>query len=332
MKNSLNRLLLSLLVACGLLVGGCSADQPELPDQTITEEDTAKNPSSDLSESSDISDPKRPDLTLADIPPYQDELSVIIHENKPFFTEQQLEEGADSFEIYYGLDSLNRVIGAFASIGQDLMPTERRGDISKIKPTGWVQNAYDFIKDGPQLYNRSHLIAYSLSAENANEANLMTGTRAFNAHGMEPYERMVKDYVDQTDNHVLYRVTPFFEGDNLVANGVLLEAESVEDHGEGVQFCVFVYNVQPGVEIDYATGENHEAAHHDDDHHDAASQTSTDSEKAAKKYVLNTRSMIFHAPECESVSKMKAKNRQDVTANREDLIEQGYTPCANCHP
>ena len=163
--------------------------------------------------------------------------------------------GEPSFEEYSDLDELGRCGAAYANIGQDLMPTQKRGDISRVKPTGWRSVKYDIV-DGKHLYNRCHLIGYQLTAENANEKNLITGTRYMNVDGMLPFENMVADYIKETDNHVLYRVTPIFDGNDLVAQGVQMEACSVEDDGEGICFNVFVYNVQPGIEIDYATGES----------------------------------------------------------------------------
>ena len=191
--------------------------------------------------------------TLADIPDYGGEPYVELCGNEPDFTEADLTE--TSFETYSELDELGRCGVAYANVGEDLMPTEERGSISRVKPTGWVQQQYDFV-DGGSLYNRCHLIAFQLTGENANWQNLITGTRYMNVEGMLPFENLVADYVKETGNHVLYRVTPIFEGDNLVASGVEMEALSVEDGGEGVCFHVYAYNVQPGVEIDYATGEN----------------------------------------------------------------------------
>lgn len=190
-------------------------------------------------------------VSLEDIPDYAGTPYVEIDRNQPAFTAEEMTEV--SFEEYSPLDALGRCGQAYANIGQDLMPTEKRGDISAVKPSGWVQAQYDFV-DGGNLYNRCHLIGYQLSGENANACNLITGTRYMNVSGMLPFENMVADYVEETDNHVLYRVTPVFEGTELVARGVQMEALSVEDDGDGVCFNVFVYNVQPGVEIDYATG------------------------------------------------------------------------------
>ena len=192
-------------------------------------------------------------VDLAAIPAYSGEPYAIVNGNIPYFTASDLT--SESFEYYSDLDNLGRCSTAYASVGTDLMPTEKRGSISKVKPSGWQISKYDFV-DGKYLYNRCHLIGYQLTAENANEKNLITGTRYLNVDGMLPFENLVADYVKETDNHVLYRVTPVFEGDNLVASGVLMEAESVEDEGDGVEYCVYVYNVQPGVMINYATGEN----------------------------------------------------------------------------
>lgn len=190
------------------------------------------------------------------IPQYSGKAYAVINNNIPFFAEEDYT--TESFETYSELDSLGRCGVAYANVGRDLMPTEKRGDIGSIKPTGWVQAKYEGIVDSnpPYLYNRCHLIAYCLTAENANEKNLITGTRYMNVEGMLPFEEQVARYLDRNDNHVLYRVTPIFDGNNLLADGVLMEAYSVEDHGAGIQFCVYVYNVQPGIRIDYKTGKN----------------------------------------------------------------------------
>ena len=178
---------------------------------------------------------------------------VVLNNNQPEFTDEDLT--TESYEYFSPLDSLERCGYVMACVGYDLMPTEDRGSISHVKPSGWVQNQYDFV-DGKSLYNRCHLIGFQLTGENANEENLITGTRYLNVEGMLPFENMVADYVKETGNHVLYRVTPIFDGDNLVARGVQMEAWSVEDNGEGICFNVYCYNNQPGIEIDYATGES----------------------------------------------------------------------------
>nr|WP_330361255.1 DNA/RNA non-specific endonuclease [Lachnobacterium bovis] len=177
-----------------------------------------------------------------------------MNDNKPFFDDKLLTK--KSFEYYSDLDSLGRCGFAVASIGQDLMPTQKRGAIGMVKPTGWHTIKYDHV-DGKYLYNRCHLIGYQLTAENANKQNLITGTRYLNVEGMLPFENLVADYVKETNNHVLYRVTPIFKGNDLVAKGVLIEGKSVEDKGEGVTFNVFCYNTQPKVSIDYKTGYSH---------------------------------------------------------------------------
>lgn len=196
-----------------------------------------------------------PALTMADIPEYSGEPYVVLQDNWPDFDAGDLT--TEPFEFYSELDSLGRCGVAYANICLEIMPTEERGDIGQVKPSGWQTVKYDCV-DGKYLYNRCHLIGYQLAGENANKQNLITGTRYMNVEGMLPFENMVDDYVEETENHVLYRVTPIFEGTNLVASGVHMEAFSVEDEGEGICFNVFVYNVQPGITIDYATGESWE--------------------------------------------------------------------------
>ncbi len=187
------------------------------------------------------------------LPAFSDQPSVIIHDNVPYFTEDDL--AREPFEQYGDLDPLGRCTEAFALITQDTLPEDEREEISDIIPTGWKNNRYDFI-DGGFLYNRCHLIAFELTGENANEKNLITGTRYMNVMGMEPYENKVAWYVRTTGKSVLYRVTPVFKGKNLVASGVLIEAYSPEDHGAGISFCVFCYNAQPDIEIRYEDGQN----------------------------------------------------------------------------
>ncbi len=192
-------------------------------------------------------------FTLDDIPKYKGKPYVEINDNEPYFEESDLKK--KSFEKYSDLDDLGRCGVAYANIGQDLMPNEERGSISEVKPSGWVNKKYDNV-EGKYLYNRCHLIGYQLTGENANKKNLITGTRYLNVTGMLPFENLVADYIKETENHVLYRVTPIFDEDDLVASGVLMEAKSVEDDGEGICFNVYVYNVQPGIKIDYKTGES----------------------------------------------------------------------------
>lgn len=259
--------------------------------------------------------------TLENIPAYSGQAYVEINDNQPSFTKDELV--TESFEEYSPLDSLGRCGVAYANVGIDTMPTEDRGSIGQVKPSGWQTVKYDCV-DGKYLYNRCHLIGYQLTAENANKENLITGTRYLNVDGMLPFENLVADYVKETENHVLYRVTPIFEGDNLVASGVQMEAMSVEDNGEGVCFNVYCYNVQPGVVIDYATGDSwlEEDA-------PTAGDSSTSQEES---YVLNTSSKKFHRPDCSGVDSMSPENRQDYTGTRQSLIDQGYSPCGTCKP
>lgn len=256
-------------------------------------------------------------IYLDSIPPYSGEPYIEINGNEPSFLPGELT--TSSYEVYSPLDELGRCGTASACVGVDLMPTEDRGSIGQVKPTGWQTVKYDCV-DGKYLYNRCHLIGYQLTGENANKQNLITGTRYLNVDGMLPFENMVADYVKETENHVLYRVSPLYSGDNLVASGVAMEAESVEDKGEGISFYVYVYNIQPGVEIDYATGESWLAG---SARPDAA---------PAVTYILNTSSKKFHLPDCSGANSMKAENRQESTASREELIAQGYQPCGTCKP
>lgn len=274
--------------------------------------------------------------TLDNIPAYSGQAYVELNGNQPTFTEDELV--TESFETYSPLDSLGRCGVAYANVGLDTMPTEERGSIGQVKPSGWQTVKYDCV-DGKYLYNRCHLIGYQLTAENANKENLITGTRYLNVEGMLPFENLVADYVKETENHVLYRVTPIFEGDNLVASGVQMEAMSVEDKGEGVCFNVYCYNVQPGVAIDYATGdswlEGDAPASSGSDSSAVPEETSSGSTSTAEQeqeYVLNTSSKKFHRPDCSGVTSMSAANRQDYTGTRQSLIDQGYSPCGTCKP
>ena len=259
-----------------------------------------------------------PAVTLDDIPAYDGKAYVAVNDNVPFFTEDEITD--KSFEYYGDLDSLGRCTTTVASIGQDLMPTEKRGNISSVKPTGWISSRYEFV-DGKSLYNRCHLIGFQLAGENANKNNLITGTRYLNVIGMLPFENMVADYVKETDNHVMYRVTPIFTGDNLVADGVLMEGLSVEDDGEEISFCVFAYNVQPGVVINYADGSNHAAED---------SESANNSNK--QEYVINKNSRKFHKPDCSGAVNMNPDNKEIFKGTRDELIEKGYEPCGNCKP
>lgn len=292
--------LVALFLVFALLFGGCSYVQSGLDTQAV-QESTQKSYES------------------TDIPAYEGNSFVILDDNKPAFSKQDRER-TDAFETYSDLDELGRCGVAYANICKELMPTEERGAIGMVKPTGWHTVKYDNV-EGKYLYNRCHLIGYQLAGENANEKNLITGTRYLNVTGMLKFEDQVADYVKATDHHVLYRVTPVFEEDNLVATGVEMEAYSVEDKGEGVSFHVFVYNVQPGIVIDYATGESWP-----DD------SKTTENTGKGQNYVLNTNTHKFHTQNCESVRDIADSNKEVYTGYREDLINMGYEPCKRCKP
>lgn len=273
--------------------------------------------------------------TVSDVPEYSGEPYVEINDNQPDFTEEELT--TVSYEEYSKLDSLGRCGEAEACIGEDLMPEGERESISEVIPSGWENNEYDVV-DGGYLYNRCHLIGYQLTGENANEENLITGTRYMNTEGMLPFENMVAEYVQETEYHVMYRVTPVFEGEDLVASGVHMEAESVEDDGEGISFNVYVYNVQPEITIDYSTGENWEsprsASSADEETAGARENSANESGENDEEqtYILNTNTHKFHKPDCSGVKDMKEKNREEYTGIREELIEEGYEPCGRCRP
>ncbi len=259
-------------------------------------------------------------ITPDQIPPYSGEPFVVLNGNTPDFAGQEL--SAEAYERYAPLDALGRCGVAEACIGPELMPTEERGSIGQVKPTGWHTVKYDIV-DGKYLYNRCHLIGYQLTGENANEQNLITGTRYLNVEGMLPFEDMVADYIRETGNHVLYRVRPIFEGRELLARGVRMEAWSVEDKGEGICFHVYVYNVQPGITIDYTTG--------------GSTLTSTADEpveitEQVQTYILNVNSKKFHLPGCSGAASIKDENREEYTGTRQALIDQGYDPCKTCNP
>ena len=260
------------------------------------------------------------------VPVYSGEPYTELNGNIPYFTDRKKTE--DVFEHYSDLDTLGRCGAAYANICKELMPTEKRGEIGMIKPTGWHTVRYDDIISDKYLYNRCHLIGFQLAGENANEKNLVTGTRYMNVDGMLPFENMIADYVKETDNHVLYRVTPIFVGDDLVCRGVEMEAYSVEDNGEGTSFHVFVYNIQPGIEIDYATGDRWVA----NSMADIVDDTEEHAQYATTLYVINAKTRKFHFPDCDSVGKISKQNKKERETDRAELIAEGYTPCGSCKP
>lgn len=261
--------------------------------------------------------PEIPTISLDQVPAFSGEPFVVLGGNIPQFTENDYT--TDSFEEYGALDALERCTYTIACIGRDLMPTQERGSISHIKPTGWHSVKYDFV-DGKSLYNRCHLIGHQLSGEDANERNLITGTRYMNVDGMLPFENMVTDYVKETGNHVLYRVIPVYDGNNLVASGVTMEGWSVEDNGEGICFYVYVYNVQPGVEIDYLTGESW-----------LAEPVAADGEET-EIYIVNTSSGKFHQEDCAQSQSIKPENRQELEGTYSQMIAWKFEPAGCCNP
>lgn len=264
------------------------------------------------------------EIDIADIPEYSGSPYVEVSGNVPSFTDADLSSPA---ETYKPLDSLGRCGSAMAIVSHETMPTEERGSIGMVKPSGWHTVRYDDLIADRYLYNRCHLIGYQLTGENANERNLITGTRHLNVEGMLPFENEVADYVERTGNRVLYRVTPVFVGGELVARGVQMEARSVEDGGVGVSFNVFCHNVQPGIEIDYGTGESRRSQTAVD-----AGGSDSDVHSEGTAYILNIDSGKFHLPDCPSVGKMADHNKRDIACAYDEMIANGYSPCGNCRP
>ena len=253
---------------------------------------------------------RREDIPLSDIPEYTGEPYIAVDGNEPDFSEE--ERTANTFESYSELDSLGRCGAAYACIGRDLMPAEERGSIGQVKPTGWQTVKYENV-DGKYLYNRCHLIGYQLTGENANEKNLITGTRYMNVDGMLPFENMVADYVKETGHHVLYRVTPVFEEDDLLASGVQMEALSVEDEGADISYNVFVYNVQPGISIDYATGDS------------AVSESELSGAQSEEGVIRgNSRSKIYHCPGQAAYEEMADSKNLVIFGSEQEAEAAGY--------
>lgn len=261
-----------------------------------------------------VSQPPYIDLDV--IPVWDGEPWLIVDDNTPGFTEADLT--IEAFERYSALDALGRCGSAYACVSQALLADENRGSLASVTPTGWVNREYDFI-DGKYLYNRCHLLGFQLTGNDASKRNLITGTRYLNIQGMLPYENKVADHVKENGHHVLYRVTPRFREDELVCRGVQMEAYCVEcGSDDPFMFHVFCYNVQPGVLIDYETGESE------------FSEIGLNSEK--KTYILNTASKKFHDPKCANAESISDKNREKLKCTREELIYRGYEPCGICKP
>ena len=266
-------------------------------------------------------------VSLDAIPAYEGKAYVAVNNNEPFFTDSDMTTTA--FENYSDLDSLGRCGVAYANICKDIMPTEERGKIGMIKPSGWHTVKYDVIKDR-YLYNRCHLIGYQLAGENANPKNLITGTRYLNVEGMLPFENLVADYVNNTGNHVLYRVTPMFSGSNLVANGVLIEAKSVEDNGGGILFNVYCYNVQPGVGINYENGDSWldgttgSASSGSDS--SVAENSAADSSNSETMVHITATGKKYHRAGCRTLKK------SDTEVTLDEAKSMGLSPCGICNP
>ena len=266
-------------------------------------------------------------VSLDAIPAYDGKAYVAVNNNEPFFTDSDMTTTA--FENYSDLDSLGRCGVAYANICKDIMPTEERGKIGMIKPSGWHTVKYDVIKDR-YLYNRCHLIGYQLAGENANPKNLITGTRYLNVEGMLPFENLVADYVNNTGNHVLYRVTPMFSSSNLVANGVLIEAKSVEDNGGGILFNVYCYNVQPGVGINYENGDSWldgtTGSTSSGSDSSAAENSAADSSNSETMVHITATGKKYHRAGCRTLKK------SDTEVTLDEAKSMGLSPCGICNP
>ena len=336
---------LSVFLVFMLFLSGCSGEYTEnkgeesLPPQEASENTESKLPSDSIDdvtpelEESGSDDSKRSDDFV--IPVYTGTEVVQINDNVPSF--QVVTASTEDYVKFSEQDSLGRCGVAEGYIGPNILPTEERGSIGMIKPSGWHTVKYSFI-DGKYLYNRCHLIAYELCGVNDDTRNLITGTRHLNLDGMLNIEDQVCWYVRNSGNHVKYRVTPWYEGNNLVATGVQIEARSVEDDGAGICLNVFCFNVQPGVVIDYSTGESYAETVSDDQPSAEITRNVIEPEpdtftpSDGVTYVLNTNTYRFHLHDCQSVQDMKEKNRQEFFGTREELIEDGYVPCGRCNP
>ena len=292
-------LVVALIIAC---LCGCGAEKTNVEENAVTS-DSSKT------------------LSNGETPVFEGVPYYVINDNIPKFSDKEIE--SDVFENYSPLDELGRCGVAYACISKELMPIEERSSIGQVKPSGWQTVKYDIV-DGKYLYNRCHLIGFQLTGENANECNLITGTRYMNVEGMLPFENMVADYIKETGNSVLYRVTPVYDGENLVARGVQMEALSVEDNGDGICFNVYVYNNQPGITINYADG----TSTLDDTAHKSDSSSYEDA--LTEMYILNINSKKIHKYDCSGVKSIKDANKKEYAGDISELQKQGYTTCAMC--
>lgn len=322
-------LTLALLLTLCLVFVGCDEIIKDLTATPSVSESNESKPSADVGEQRDAE-------KALGVPKYSGSPFAKLNGNLPSFKDE--DKTTKSYEFYSELDSLGRCGYTVACVGKDLMPTEDRESISSVKPSGWVNNKYDTkLVDGGYIYNRCHLIGFQLTGENANERNLITGTRYMNVDGMLPFENMVADYVKETGNHVMYRVTPIYDGNDLVACGVQLEAYSVEDDGDGVCFNVYVYNVQPGIVIDYATGNNwlqseKPAESRPSETTEKSENSDANATEEKSTYILNKGSKKIHKTTCRNAAQISDANREEYVGNIEDLLEDGYTACGTCKP
>lgn len=335
-RQIFKNLSLMLIIAC--LLTGCTTTEnsANATKQTSSIEDTIEEGREVVNDviNDAISDDNNDEHPYLDsscrelgVKEFTTEPYVNVNNGVPFFTDE--EKTTEVFEIYAELDELGRCGVAYANICQEIMPTEDRGAIGQVKPSGWQTVKYDIV-DGKYLYNRCHLIGFQLAGENANNKNLITGTRYLNIDGMLGHENMIAEYVKETNNHVLYRVTPLYRDDNLVASGVLMEAYSVEDNGEGIQFCIYAYNVQPGVKIDYATGKS--ALIGDDIVVEESVLKNYTENPDGTIYTVNIESKKFHYEDCGLAIKTKDENKESYNGTVDWLLDNGYTACGRCKP
>ena len=344
-ENNIKKLLIGLLIPVLMLTTvGCSDEltSEEQQNEQIQVEEQANNQDQQNEQQNNnqeshhkkpVKKPKQNKKKKTDLTKikFKGEPYVTVNNNKPTFTKSEL-NAQNGHEHYPNLDYLGRCGKTFAKVGPETMPTETRKGIGMVKPAGWHTVRYDNLISDKYLYNRCHLIGFQLAGENANEKNLITGTRYLNVEGMLPFENQVADYVNDTGNHVLYKVEPIYRGDNLLAHGVKMQARSVEDKGRGVSFNVFCFNVQPGVVIDYATGDSHEGGYKAQQNNNSSSSNSQKGKdyNLKQKFVINTNTGKYHYPDCSSVKRMKSHNKKVMKTTKKYLESQGYEPCGNC--
>ena len=330
MKKLLQVLLLSYL----LILSGCSTSEPEEPKQEKQQEEIVEQKNTKEPETTDEkvetyeTSENTETFSVASLPAFSNSPYIEINNNVPEFETYEIQEATTSYETYFQLDSLGRCQEAQASIGQDLMPTGDRESLSDVTPSGWDNERYSCV-DGGWIYNRSHLIGFQLTGEQANALNLITGTRYMNVEGMLPFENQVANYVKSTGNHVLYEVTPIYEGDNLVASGVQMEAYSVEDQGHGVQFNVYCYNVQPGININYANGDTQGTgscvlSESNNSNQNTSTPAPTPEANGQTVYVSRTGSKYHSNPNCSNM-----KNPSSMTM--EEAQAKGLEACKKCY-